>query len=69
MLETLRGLGGDAGRCPVIMMSGSSDGGAIARSRELGVRGYLVKPVAFDALVDVIHGLDLPWAILGSHPG
>lgn len=66
VLETLRGLGGDAGDCPVIIMSGSSDGATIARSRELGVRGYLVKPVAFDALVDVIHGLDLPWAILGG---
>lgn len=69
VLETLRGLGGDAGGCPVIIMSGSSDSATIARSRQLGVRGYLVKPVAFDALVDVIHGLHLPWAILGIHQG
>lgn len=51
-------------RCPVIMMSASSEGASITRARELGVRGYLVKPVAFDALADVIYRLGLPWAIL-----
>lgn len=64
VLEKLRGLGGAGEGCPVIMMSGFSDDAAIARARELGVRGYLIKPVAFDALVDVIHRLDLPWALL-----
>jgi len=64
VLEKLRGLGGEGESCPVIMMSGSSDDDAISRARELGVGGYLIKPVAFDALVDVIHRLDLPWAIL-----
>ncbi len=64
VLERLRGMGGDAERCQVIMMSSSSDDAAIARARELGVGGYLIKPVAFDALVDVIHRLDMPWALL-----
>lgn len=64
VLQRLRDLGGRFGSCPVIMMSGSSDDGAIARARQLGVRGYLVKPVAFDALVDVVRGLDTPWALL-----
>lgn len=66
VLERLRGLRGEAEGCPVIMMSGSSDDAAIARARELGVRGYLIKPVAFDALVDVIHRLDLRWALLAG---
>lgn len=64
VLERLRGLGGEAKDCPVIMMSGSSDDAVIARARQLGVRGYLIKPVAFDALVDVIHRLDMRWALL-----
>lgn len=64
VLERLRDLGGGIGSCPVIMMSGSCDDGAIARARQLGVRGYLVKPVAFDALVDVVRGLDMPWALI-----
>lgn len=64
VLEKLRALGGDTENCPVIMMSGSSDDATIARARELGVGGYLIKPVAFDALVDVISRLGLPWALL-----
>jgi DNA-binding response OmpR family regulator len=49
---------------PVIMLSGSSDSEDIYRAFELGVDTYLVKPVAFDALLDAINGLNLPWAIL-----
>lgn len=64
VLEKLRNLGGEALNCPVIMMSASSDDAAIARARELGVRGYLIKPVAFDALIDVIQRLDLHWALV-----
>src|SRR5688572_16807545 len=52
VLEALRDLGTAGRDCPVIMMSGSSEAAAIARARELGVRGYLIKPVAFDALID-----------------
>lgn len=64
VLARLRGLGGEAEVCPVIMMSGTSDESVIARARDLGVSGYLIKPVAFNALVDVIHRLGLPWALL-----
>lgn len=64
VLERLRGLGTPAKDCPVIMMSGSHDDAVIAKARQLGVRGYLIKPVAFDALVDVVHRLDMHWALL-----
>lgn len=63
VLEILVGLD-SVSACPVIMMSASSDSASIARARALGVRGYLIKPVAFDALADVIHRLGLPWALL-----
>ena len=66
VLEAVAGVGVDPESCPVIVMSASSDGGRIARARELGVRGYLVKPVAFDALADVIRRLGLRWVILGG---
>ena len=69
VLERLRGLGGDAEECPVIMMSASSDEADITRARTLGVRGYLIKPVAFDALADVIHRLGLRWALLPGGGG
>lgn len=68
VLETLVALEGPTASIPVIMMSASSDNASIARARELGVRGYLVKPVAFEALADLVHRLGLRWAIVGDGP-
>ncbi len=52
-------------RIPVVMLSGSSESEDIDRAFELGANSYLVKPVAFDALLDTVSGLGLPWMILG----
>ncbi|MGH2675551.1 MAG: response regulator [Actinomycetota bacterium] len=49
---------------PVVMYSGSGGAENINRAFELGVDAYLVKPVAFDALLDAIDDLKLPWALL-----
>ena len=48
------------------MLSGSSESDDIDRAFELGANSYLVKPVAFDALLDTVTGLGLPWMILGG---
>ena len=53
-------------RIPVVMLSGSSESDDIDRAFELGANSYLVKPVAFDALLDTVTGLGLPWMILGG---
>ncbi len=50
---------------PVIMLSGSTESEDIDRAFQLGADSYLVKPVAFDALVDAVTGLDLRWMIVG----
>jgi DNA-binding response OmpR family regulator len=52
---------------PVIMLSGSSESTDIDRAFELGADTYLVKPVGFDALLDALTGLGLPWAIGRRH--
>jgi DNA-binding response OmpR family regulator len=49
---------------PVIMLSGSTESEDIDRAFGLGAESYLVKPVAFDALVDAVTSLGLPWVIL-----
>jgi len=49
---------------PVVMYSGSAEAEHINRAFELGVDAYLVKPVAFDALLDAIDDIKLPWALL-----
>lgn len=54
---------------PVVMLSGSSDVAGIHEGYALGVEAYLVKPVAFGALGDVLRSLPVPWAIVASDVG
>lgn len=49
---------------PVVMLTGVSDIESIRAAYEHSVSSYLVKPVAFDALADVIRGLPAPWMML-----
>ncbi len=49
---------------PVIMLTGMSDVDSIQNAYASGAASYLVKPVAFEALADVIRGLRRPWALL-----
>jgi CheY-like chemotaxis protein len=49
---------------PVVMLTGTSDVASIREAYEQGAASYLVKPVAFDALAEVIRGLDRPWLLL-----
>lgn len=54
---------------PVVMLSGSSDVTGIRDGYALGVEAYLVKPVGFGALDDVLRSLSVPWAIVPSDVG
>jgi CheY-like chemotaxis protein len=49
---------------PAIMLTGMSDVDSIQNAYSSGAASYLVKPVAFEALADVIRGLQRPWALL-----
>ncbi|MGH2556605.1 MAG: response regulator [Actinomycetota bacterium] len=53
------------GHIPVVVLSGSAESEDIDRAYELGAESYLVKPVAFDALLDTVSSLGLAWTILG----
>jgi len=50
---------------PVVVMSASSAVDPIEDAHRLGAEAFLVKPVAYDALMDVITRLRLPWALQG----
>lgn len=55
---------------PAVMLSGSGESEDIDRAFELGAASYLVKPVAFDALLDTVGSLGLSWVILArNHDG
>lgn len=54
---------------PVLILTGSSDLDVVDQAYDLGAVHYLVKPVGFDALDDVLHRLRLPWAVFGPDVG
>lgn len=55
-------------RLPVVMLTSSKHPSDINRAYELGANSYLVKPVAFDALVEMVKTVDLYWFFLNEKP-
>jgi CheY-like chemotaxis protein len=49
---------------PVILLDVTADVRAICHAYDSGVARYLVKPVAFAALGDVVRDLQMPWALV-----
>jgi DNA-binding NarL/FixJ family response regulator len=54
----------DRTQLPVVILSGSAQSADIDRAFEIGANAYLVKPVAFDALIDTLENLGLTRAFL-----
>ena len=48
---------------PVVMLSGDDGADDVTEAYRLGVRSYLVKPVAFAALGLVVREMGLPWLL------
>lgn len=48
---------------PVVVLSSDESAHAVTEAYDLGVRSYLVKPVAFQALGAVVRDLGLPWLL------
>lgn len=70
-LEVLRWIHAQPGlrSVPVLILTAASDVPAISEAYELGVRSYLVKPIGYEALGEVIRSLELRWAIVPSEDG
>lgn len=49
---------------PVIMLNTTADVHAVRDAYDNGAASYLVKPVAFEALGDVVRSLAMPWTLL-----
>lgn len=67
VLEWLRGQDG-LRRLPVIVLTGSRETSDVNRALDLGANSYLVKPVGFDALLDIVRMLDLYWLTYNERP-
>ena len=55
-------------RLPVVMLTSSRERVDINRAYDLGANSYLVKPVAFDALLDMVKTVDRYWMDLNEKP-
>ena len=55
-------------RLPVVVFTSSREDSDIQRAYDLGVNSYLVKPVNFDALLEIVHMLGLYWLQFNERP-
>jgi CheY-like chemotaxis protein len=53
---------------PVVMLTASREESDLIRSYELGVNGYVVKPVEFDAFVAAVRQIGGYWAVVNETP-
>ena len=69
--EALTAIKADAGlrSIPVVVMTTSADDEDIVRSYQLGVSGFISKPVGYDGLLDVIDAIDRYWMQAVKLPG
>ena len=55
-------------RLPVIVLTSSSHQSDVKRAYDLGANSFLVKPVAFEALVTLAKGINQYWLSLNQGP-
>lgn len=55
-------------RLPLVVLTSSKEDPDINRAYELGANTYLVKPVKFEGLVEMMKALNLYWLILAEKP-
>ena len=70
-LEVLQTLRADPqfNRLPVVVLSSSREESDLARSWDLGVNAYVVKPVDVDQFFNAIKTLGTFWALINQAPG
>ena len=59
--ETLR-------RLPVVMLTSSQHDRDINKAYDLGVNSYLVKPVEFDGLLEMLKTVNMYWLMMNERP-
>ena len=69
-LEVLRQIKADPAlrRIPVVMLTSSREEKDLIKSYELGVNGFVVKPVDFEQFLKAIRAVGVFWAIVNESP-
>jgi len=55
-------------RLPVVVLTSSRESSDINRAYDLGANSYLVKPVGFDSLLELVKSLEVYWMMLNQNP-
>lgn len=55
-------------RLPVVVLTSSRETSDINKAYDLGANSYLVKPVGFDSLLELVKSLQLYWLTLNQKP-
>lgn len=55
-------------RIPVVVLTSSRENRDVNSAYDLGANSYLIKPVQFDALLDMLKKLHLYWLVLNQRP-
>ena len=55
-------------RLPVVILTSSNQESYVHRAYDIGANSYLIKPVGFDALVDLAKSFDSYWLTLNLQP-
>jgi len=55
-------------RIPVVVLTSSRQSTDVSCAYDLGANSYLVKPVGFTALIDIMKTLGLYWLVLNEKP-
>ncbi len=55
-------------RVPVVVLTSSRESPDITRAYELGANSYLIKPVVFDDLVELMQRLNFYWRLTNQPP-
>ncbi len=55
-------------RLPVVVLTSSKESSDVNRAYDLGANSYLVKPVDFDPLLEMVKTLGLYWVLMNEKP-
>lgn len=55
-------------RLPVVVLTSSKESSDINRAYDLGANSYLVKPIGFDSLLELVQSLEVYWMMLNQNP-
>jgi CheY-like chemotaxis protein len=67
LLEWVRGRP-EFATLPVVVLTSSRESRDLERAYRLGANSYLVKPVAFEALLEMVKAIGLYWLVLNQAP-